>query len=535
MRTLKSMIGRYMRIIAFIIVVVVVTITFGEQVLAEQHHARQLAERMFYQIERVLEDNEKDLLEVVHEYAQSCLDNAKEISYIVENRPEMIHDVEEFKKVAELIGVDEIHLFDVTGRIFAGTHREYYGYTFDSGEQIGYFKPMLSDKSLEMCQEITPNTAKGKRMQYSAVWSENGAFIVQVGMEPNKIIAATEKNQLSHIFSMLRVNVDASFYAIDVETGKIVASTNSYDEGLKAEKVGFSMDILKKKGESFHGKIHNTNCYCVFTVIDNNYIGRVISNKVLYESIVPNVIQLGIYLTLIAWILVEAVIKYMTKYVVGDIHSVNEELRIITKGNLEERVHVGNSIEFQELSDHINSLIQELLEKNEKLSFLLKKIEIERDYDPLTEIYNRRGLDNQLMKLFSKPEQLGYCAMIMLDSDRLKEINDQYGHEKGDLYLKKIAEILVKFGSRQSVAARQGGDEFVLFLYKYEDLEILLNDLKRLTEIQTHVTVELSDELIVPLGFSFGYEIEEKPENYRKMLKCADEKMYNDKRERKKR
>ena len=79
MKTLKSMIGRYMRLIALAIVIGVLAITFLTEVLGEQRHARQLAGRMFYQIERVLEDNEKDLLEVVHEYAQDCLDNAEDV------------------------------------------------------------------------------------------------------------------------------------------------------------------------------------------------------------------------------------------------------------------------------------------------------------------------------------------------------------------------------------------------------------------------------------------------------------------------
>ena len=526
MKTLKSMIGRYMRIIALAIVIGVLAITFLTEVLGEQRHARQLAGRMFYQIERVLEDNEKDLLEVVHEYAQDCLDNAEAISYIVENRPEMIHDVEEFQRVAELMGVDEIHLFDVAGRIFAGTHREYFGYTFDSGEQIGYFKPMLSDQSLQMCQEITPNTATGKRMQYSAVWSENGAFIVQVGMEPQKIIAETERNALSHIFSMLRVNVEASFYAIDIETGEIVASTNAFDEGLKASKIGFSMDTLKKKGEGFHGKIHKVDSYCVFTTIGENYIGRVISNKELYQDIPQNIFQLGIYLLLIAAVLVEAVIKYLNRQVVGEIHNINEKLREITAGNLEERVKVRNSIEFSELSDHMNGLI-------EKLSLLLSKVKEERDIDPLTGLYNRSGLDNQLKELFSNPEKLRFCAMLMIDADGLKEINDKHGHDKGDIYLQKIAGVLKHFGLKSSVAARQGGDEFVLFLYDYDDLEELQNTINTLTYVQNHSSAYLDDDLRVPLAFSFGYEVSEKPSDYKVMIKCADEKMYDNKRKRK--
>ena len=59
MKTLKSMIRRYMCLIAAIIVIGVLIMTFIADVLGEQRHEKQLAQRMFYQIERVLEDNEK--------------------------------------------------------------------------------------------------------------------------------------------------------------------------------------------------------------------------------------------------------------------------------------------------------------------------------------------------------------------------------------------------------------------------------------------------------------------------------------------
>lgn len=56
-----------------------------------------------------------------------------------------------------------------------------------------YFKPILNDKNLELCQEITPNTFENKLMQYYALWSENKEFIVQMGMEPINVMKATEK------------------------------------------------------------------------------------------------------------------------------------------------------------------------------------------------------------------------------------------------------------------------------------------------------------------------------------------------------
>ena len=52
------------------------------------------------------------------------------------------------------MSIDEIHIFDKTGKIYSGTVPKYYGYNFNSGKQIGYFKPMLKNKTLTMCQDV---------------------------------------------------------------------------------------------------------------------------------------------------------------------------------------------------------------------------------------------------------------------------------------------------------------------------------------------------------------------------------------------
>lgn len=124
-----------------------------------------------------MELNQKELEETQEEYRQTCLHNAEAAARIIESDPALLNDVEELNEVATSIEVDEIHIFDATGRIFAGTHPEYYNLTFDSGEQMMFFKPLLEDKTLKLVQEITPNTAEEQIMQYAALWSSNGEFL----------------------------------------------------------------------------------------------------------------------------------------------------------------------------------------------------------------------------------------------------------------------------------------------------------------------------------------------------------------------
>ena len=164
-KILKKMISRRMWLIATIAVGIILLLSLASNILGEQRHARQLANRMFYQIEQILIDNQKDLEEVQREYRQTCLQNAETIAYILQNDPELIEDRDELTKIAEFTGVDEIHIFDETGTIFAGTHPKHYGMTMDSGEQIGFFKAMLEDKTLELCQDMEMNTAENKMMQ----------------------------------------------------------------------------------------------------------------------------------------------------------------------------------------------------------------------------------------------------------------------------------------------------------------------------------------------------------------------------------
>ena len=140
-----------------IIVILILVIMLYVQLINEQRRAYDSATRTFLQIEHLLEENQKELKEVRKEYRETCLHHAETIARIIESNYTVLEDIEELQEIAQIVEVDEIHIFDKTGRIFTGTHPKYYNYTFDSGEQIGFFKPMLEDKTLKLIQDITPN------------------------------------------------------------------------------------------------------------------------------------------------------------------------------------------------------------------------------------------------------------------------------------------------------------------------------------------------------------------------------------------
>jgi diguanylate cyclase (GGDEF)-like protein len=83
--------------------------------------------------------------------------------------------------------------------------------------------------------------------------------------------------------------------------------------------------------------------------------------------------------------------------------------------------------------------------------------------DPLTRLYNRRYLDERLRSEFSFAQRhRSLLSVMLIDIDHFKRVNDQYGHQAGDLVLRVVAKALQRLTRPEDVVARFGGEEFVV-------------------------------------------------------------------------
>lgn len=120
----------------------------------------------------------------------------------------------------------------------------------------------------------------------------------------------------------------------------------------------------------------------------------------------------------------------------------------------DERLNVIGSLECKHLAESYNE-IYDLKAQNEKT--LLKKAE----YDALTGILNRRAFDQICQASADKKQQI---ALLLIDLDNFKSINDNFGHAGGDTALQELARILVETFRTDDYVARIGGDEFAAIL-----------------------------------------------------------------------
>jgi len=125
----------------------------------------------------------------------------------------------------------------------------------------------------------------------------------------------------------------------------------------------------------------------------------------------------------------------------------------------------------------------------------LKKVEQQARqlalYDPLTNLPNRRLLHERLNQSRAASELSGgYCALLSIDLDEFKQVNDLYGHSKGDLLLTKTARRLLKCVVGNDTVARMGGDEFL----------VILNDLGIDRGQAAHRAGQAANDIIVALS-----------------------------------
>jgi len=632
---LKKMIRRMLikRIsMSFIIILFCVTIINMNKYVED---LEETTYTLFDQIEQILSINTLEKNAVISEYKQLCMNYADTVAYILNGNSDVMNDADELKKLAGLMQIDEIHIFDENGAIIKGTRPEYYGMTVYDGEQIGFFAQMLKNKSLRLCQELTPNTADGTQMQYAAVWSDDGRYIIQIGITPDRLYDVIEKNQLSHIFSLLTTEKGIELYAVDIETGEVLGSTLEKHVGKCICEFGMEHDRIKGEDDAFFDTVFNERNYCILSRLDSIVLLRTTDIGRLYGELPADLITVLICLVIAAIFMVISIEYFLNKTIVQSINEINEKITAITLGDTEQVVDVYSTPEFELLSTYINYMKKTILKSMDKMSYVLdhaslpmgvyeynanhgsvrvtnqvrsilgingenahtllsdfrsfetyigsikansvrdyentysfekgsetcyvrieyfeqdkevmgivvdvtdnvlrrRQIERERDYDKLTGLYNRRALEARLDELFANPKELKYSAIVMLDSDGLKQINDKYEHKAGDNYICEIARILEKLEAPHSIVSRQGGDEFVIFFYGCESHEELMKCIIQLYKIRDNMEVPIYGDDVVTVKYSFGYSLcHGRRENYSEMFREADVKMYEDKRMRK--
>ncbi|PPQ14875.1 GGDEF domain-containing protein, partial [Bradyrhizobium sp. AC87j1] len=124
------------------------------------------------------------------------------------------------------------------------------------------------------------------------------------------------------------------------------------------------------------------------------------------------------------------------------------------------------------VTDTVRATIRGLRTKLKEAQRRVAELEAAADTDFLLEIPNRRGFERELARAIAYMKRYRASgALIVLDVDRLKPINDSFGHGAGDEVLKAIAATLTRQVRASDVVGRLGGDEFALLLWNLSETD----------------------------------------------------------------
>ena len=132
------------------------------------------------------------------------------------------------------------------------------------------------------------------------------------------------------------------------------------------------------------------------------------------------------------------------------------------------------------------------------------RIEHERDYDTLTGLYNRRAFKRKSEAIFGRRKKIRHAAFIMLDLDNLKYINDTFGHDWGDEYIRQAGMCLEEGTPKGTLCAHISGDEFNILFYGYESQNAIREEISKLQREISSRIIRLPDGQEFHLSISGG-------------------------------
>lgn len=181
----------------------------------------------------------------------------------------------------------------------------------------------------------------------------------------------------------------------------------------------------------------------------------------MYKVFKQFVIYILVFVIILLMILIPLILSFSNK-IEKPLRHLLHGSKTIENGNYGHKICSNNivhsTIEIRELTHSFNSM-------SDKLSGVISELKISSTIDILSQLYNRRELLKLSNDLFK--ESINFkksCAILMIDIDYFKKINDTYGHRSGDIAISMVASSIKSSITSTDIAGRYGGEEFMVFI-----------------------------------------------------------------------
>jgi len=222
--------------------------------------------------------------------------------------------------------------------------------------------------------------------------------------------------------------------------------------------------------------------------------------------------------------------EFLHRGIIASLRTITSSIHyVIHSGDFSLRIPGGPIREFQLFSDDLNSLLMEMQSLKASLLRDNRSLAAKALSDPLTGLANRSAFAARLTQRLDQPHEHERFALLFLDGDRFKSINDNWGHAAGDEVLKAIGSRLLSLASEQDLVARLGGDEFAMLVSSRTSEAQLQQLMQRIDDtIGEHILI--AEGMPVTTSVTIGYAWSQPGDTVESILERADMNMYKNKR-----
>ena len=279
-------------------------------------------------------------------------------------------DVPYNQRIADILGVDEIHIVDEDGILIGGNIEGYFGFDFKGGGQTIPFLRILEDPTYELAQEPQPNAADGTANQYVGVARTDEKGLVQVGLDAQSVVAFQNNLDISHTAAVMHIG--ATGYAMIIDAGVIKYSPDRQSIGRDVSKDYWYSQIMSGRGKKWI-EMEGVNYYAGYDNMENMTM-LVLFPKTEYESYLTPTRNAGITGSAISFVVMLILVFALMGRITKPIKALSEKLSVVASGNLNVSLATNERDEIGDLSRDAMRVIEVFTELTSDIETLTHEI-----------------------------------------------------------------------------------------------------------------------------------------------------------------
>lgn len=318
------------------------------------------------EVKEKLINNEENIEQLTKNLSEDNLAKTRAFADMLAIDKSIYGNKEKLNKIKDRLMVNELHIIDENGIITSSTIDAYIGFDMKSGEQSNAFMVIVDDPTIEIAQEPQVNVAEGIVMQYIGVARTDAKGFVQVGVRPEVLEKMLTGTEISVVLKDIDFGEKGYIYAIDKESGLILAHRNSSLIGTSAVNAGFPTNLVGK-GKAV---IDGTSGYYVAEEYNGQVIGTFKPSSEYYEGRLNQTVVVSLSMLIIFGVLLLMINRMVDNKIVQGINRISNSMSKIAGGDFEITVNEQDNPEFSMLSDSINKMVDSIcqsMKENEHL------------------------------------------------------------------------------------------------------------------------------------------------------------------------